>query len=271
MSYAALLASLSIMQLCLKERLVRSRSASPTKKKFLDTQSHRIETLRNQELDGPTLLTQRAWSLPSPTGPEPWAVTLPQGLAPPPIGGGVRHQSQPLTSRVRVPSSSGRPRSSFRSVGKLHLTVITAQGARMPLEVGGEDTPAALLNWLCGVPGSPKGLSGLPLAASIDGMRLLHCGQPLNHDTSFRALGISDKSTVRLLPAIETARNWGHSKPLPDAPRGLLMTSRTLAMESTMVGSARPDTGSSDRRDADLRESSSQAKQRTPRRIKAAP
>merc|ERR1740123_974207 len=64
--------------------------------------------------------------------------------------------------------------------------------ARMPLEVGGEHTPAAVLHWLCGAPGSPKSLSGLPLAASIEGMRLLHCGRPLDPGTSFLALGISD-------------------------------------------------------------------------------
>jgi len=233
-------------------------------KKFLDKQSQRIDILRNQELDGPQLLAHRAWSPPSPTGPEPWAVTLPRGLAPPPIDGGVRPQPQQSTGRVRLPSSSGRPRSRLRSVGKLHLTVITTKGARMSLQVGSEDTPAAVLHWVCGAPGGPKGLSGLPLAASVDGMRLLYRGQPLDPDTSFRVLGVSDNSTVRLLPAIATARNWGHSKPL-DAPRGLLMSSRTMALESTMMGSARPNTGSSDCRDADVGEPSSQAEQSKPK------
>mmetsp|Transcript_68262 Transcript_68262/g.134920 ORF Transcript_68262/g.134920 Transcript_68262/m.134920 type:complete len:336 (-) Transcript_68262:84-1091(-) len=231
--------------------------------KFVDKQSHRIEILRNQELNRPRLLTQRAWNPPSPTGPEPWAVTLPRGLAPPPMDGGVKPQPQPLTGRVRIPSSSGRPCSRLRSIGRLHLTVITSEGARMPLEVGGEDTPAAVLHWLCGAPGSPKSLSGLPLAASIEGMRLLHCGQPLDPGTSFLALGISDKSTVRLLPAVATARNWGHAKPLPDAPRGLLMTSRTFAQESIM-GSARPHTGASGGRDSDVREFRSQVEQCKP-------
>merc|ERR1712107_260277 len=181
--------------------------------------------------------------------------------APPPIHGGLKFQPQPLIGCVGNAANSGRPRSRLGPCGKLHLTVITAQGARMPLEVGGEDTPAAILQWLCGKSGSRKGFSGLPLATNIDGMRLLHCGQPLDHGTSFRVLGISDKSTIRLLPAVKTARNWGHSKPLPDAPRGVMMTSRILAQESTM----RPDTGGSDCRGADVREFSSQAEQRTPR------